>query len=62
MIELTILEATLIALNLGLAYFNFQLTNDLKKHTAAMAVMLYGIHSGKLKIVDIDDGFKVEAA
>jgi hypothetical protein len=27
-----------------------------------MAVMLYGIHSGKLKIVDIDDGFKVEAA
>ena len=61
MIELTVLEATLIALNLALAYFNFQLTNDLKKHNTAMAVMLYGIHSGKLKIVDIDDGFKVEA-
>ena len=61
MIELTVLEATLIALNLGLAYFNFQLNAELKKHTTAMAVMLYGIHSGKLKIVDIEDGFKVES-
>ena len=44
MIELTVLEATLIVINLGLAYVNFQLTNELKKHNTAMAVMLYGIH------------------
>lgn len=61
MIELTVLEATLIALNIGLAYINFQLTNNLKKHNTAMAVMLYGIHTGKLKIVDIGSGFKVES-
>jgi hypothetical protein len=61
MIELTVLEATLIVLNLALAYFNFQLTSDLKKHNAAMAVMLYGIHKGKLKIVDVGDGFKLES-
>ena len=61
MIELTVLEATLIALNLGLAYFNFQLTNNLKKQNTAMAVMLYGIHKGKLKIVGFEDGFRVEA-
>ena len=61
MIELTILEATLIVLNLGLAYFNFQLNAELKKHNAAMAVMLYGIHKGKIKIVDVGDGFKLES-
>jgi len=61
MIELTVLEATLIALNLGLAYFNFQLTSDVKKHNTAMAVMLYGIHKGKIKIVDVGDGFKLES-
>jgi hypothetical protein len=61
MIELTVLEATLIALNLGLAYFNFQLNTELKKHNAAMAVMLYGIHKGKIKIVDVGDGFKLES-
>jgi hypothetical protein len=58
MIELTVLEATLIVLNIALAYLNFQLTSDLKKHNTAMAVMLYGIHSGKLKIVDVVDGDK----
>ena len=62
MIELTVLEATLIVLNLALAYFNFQLTSDFKKHNTAMAVMLYGIHTGKLKIVDVGDGFKLESA
>lgn len=61
MIELTVLEATLIALNLGLAYFNFQLNAELKKHNTAMAVMLYGIHKGKIKIVDVGDGFKLES-
>lgn len=61
MIELTVLEATLIVLNLGLAYFNYQLTSDLKKQNTAMAVMLYGIHKGKIKIVDVGDGFKLES-
>jgi hypothetical protein len=61
MIELTVLEATLIALNLGLAYFNYQLNAELKKHSTAMAVMLYGIHKGKIKIVDVGDGFKLES-
>jgi hypothetical protein len=48
-------------LNLGLAYFNYQLNAELKKHSTAMAVMLYGIHKGKIKIVDVDDGFKLES-
>ena len=61
MIELTVLEATLIVINLGLAYVNFQLTNELKKHNTAMAVMLYGIHKGKLKIGDVGEAFKVES-
>jgi hypothetical protein len=26
-----------------------------------MAVMLYGIHKGKIKIVDVGDGFKLES-
>ena len=61
MIELTVLEATLIVINVALVYVNFQLTSDLKKHNTAMAVMLYGIHKGKLKIVDVGEGFKVES-
>jgi len=61
MIELSLLEVVLLLANGVLLYLYFKANDEIKTHKMAMAAMLYGIHSGKLKITDQGDVFKVES-
>ena len=60
MIELSLLEVVLLLANGVFLYLYFKATDEIKTHRMAMAAMLYGIHSGKLKITEQEDCFKVE--
>jgi len=61
MIELSLLEVVLLLANGVLLYLYFKVNDEIRTHKMAMAAMLYGIHSGKLKITDEGDAFKVES-
>lgn len=61
MIELSMLEIVLMLSNIVVLYFYLKSLDEIKSHKTAVAVMLYGIHSGKLKITDQGDAFKVES-
>jgi hypothetical protein len=61
MIELSLLEVVLLLANGVLLYLYFKVNDEIKTHKMAMAAMLYGIHSGKLKIKDHGDAFTVES-
>lgn len=61
MIELSLLEIVLLLSNSILLYFYFKAHDEIKAHKMAITAMLYGIHSGKLKITDVGDAFKVES-
>lgn len=61
MIELSLLEVVLLLSNSIVLYFYLKVLDEIKSHKMAMAAMLYGIHSGKLKITDVGDAFKVES-
>ena len=61
MIELSLLEIVLMLSNIVVLYFYLQSLDEIKSHKTAIAVMLYGLHSGRLKITDQGDVFKVES-
>jgi len=61
MIELSLLEVVLLLANGVILYLYFKATDEIKAHKMAIAAMLYGIHSGKLKITDQGDAFRVES-
>ena len=61
MIEVSLLELVLLLANGVLLYLYFKANDEIRTHKMAMAAMLYGIHSGKLKITDQGDVFKVES-
>ena len=60
MIELSLLEIVLMLSNIVVLYFYLKSLDEIKTHKIAMAAMLYGIHTGKLKITDTGNCFKVE--
>ena len=61
MIELSLLEVVLLLANGVILYLYFKANDEIKAHKMAIAAMLYGIHSGKLKITDQGDTFRVES-
>jgi len=61
MIELSLLEVVLLLANGVILYLYLKANDEITTHKMAMAAMLYGIHSGKLKITDQGDAFKVES-
>lgn len=61
MIELSVLEVVLLLANAVLVYLYFKANDEIKTHKMATAAILYGLHSGKLKITDKGDAFKVES-
>jgi hypothetical protein len=61
MIELSLLEVVLLLANGVILYLYLKANDDIKNHKMAMTAMLYGIHSGRLKITDQGDCFKVES-
>jgi hypothetical protein len=60
MIELSLLEVVLLLANGVFLYLYFKANDEIRTHRMAVASILYGIHSGKLKITDQGDAFKVE--
>lgn len=61
MIELTMLEVVLLLANGVILYLYLRAVDDIRSHNTAVAVMLYGLHTGKLKITDQGESFKVES-
>jgi len=61
MIELSLLEVVLLLANGVILYLYLKANDEIRTHKMAMAAMLYGIHSGKLKITDQGDTFRVES-
>jgi len=61
MIELSLLEVVLLLANGVLLYLYFKANDEIRTHKMAVAAMLYGIHSGRLKITDQGNFFKVES-
>ena len=61
MIELSLLEVVLLLANGVILYLYFKANDEIKTHKMAIAAMLYGIHSGKLKITDQGDTFRVDS-
>ena len=61
MIELSMLEVVLLLANGIILYLYVKAIDDMKAHNTAVAVMLYGLHTGKLKITDKGESFKVES-
>ncbi|CAB4130646.1 hypothetical protein UFOVP133_8 [uncultured Caudovirales phage] len=60
MIEFTALEFVLLLGNLVLVVLYYQLSTKTRQHEFAMAAILHGIHTNKLKIVETDRGLKVD--
>ena len=60
MIEFTALEFVLLLGNGVLLIFYHQLSNKTKQHEFAMAAILHGLYSNKLKMVKTEEGIKVE--
>lgn len=60
MIELTMLEVVLLLAVGVLLYLYFRAIEDLKAQNAGIAILLYGLHTGKLKIINHGESFKVE--
>lgn len=60
MIEFTALEFVLLLGNLVLVVLYYQLSTKTRQHEFAMAAILHGIHTKKLKIVETDRGLKVD--
>ena len=60
MIEFTALEFVLLFANAILLVLYYQLSSKTKQHEYAMAAILHGIHTNKLKIVETDRGLKVD--
>ena len=54
MIEFTPLEFVLLIGNIVLLFLYYQLSQKIKQHVFAMAALLHGIHTGKLKITETD--------
>jgi hypothetical protein len=62
MIEFTALEFVLLLGNAVLLFLYFQVQHKSKQHVFAMSAILHGIHTGKLKIIEVGDDLKVELA
>jgi hypothetical protein len=60
MIEFTSLEFVLLIGNIVLLFLYYQLSQRVKQQVFAMATLLHGIHTGKLKITETDTQLKVE--
>jgi hypothetical protein len=60
MIEFTALEFVLLLGNVVLLVLYHLLSNKTRQHEFAMAAILHGIHTNKLKIVETDRGLKVD--
>jgi hypothetical protein len=60
MIEFTPLELLLLIVNMIFLFMNHKTATSNKEREVAMAAILHGLHIGKLKIVEIDNGLKVE--
>ena len=61
MIEFTSLEFVLLIGNIVLLFLYYQLSQRAKQQVFAMAALLHGIHTGKLKITETDTQLKVES-
>lgn len=62
MIEFTVLEAVLLVTVAMLALSYFQLDKEHKAFKRATAIIMLGLHQGKLKTVDVGDAITVETA
>jgi hypothetical protein len=60
MIEFTLLEIVLLAAVGVFAYFHFSLQKELHAHKTTTAIILLGLHKGKLRTVQTDDTVGVE--
>jgi hypothetical protein len=60
MIEFTPLEVILLFANIVFLFINHKAMASNKERENAMTAILHGIHMGKLKIVEVDKGLKVE--
>ncbi|CAB4131986.1 hypothetical protein UFOVP135_66 [uncultured Caudovirales phage] len=60
MIELSLLEIVLMLSNIVVLYFYLKSLDEIKTNQRAITAVLYGIHTGKLKITDTGNCFKVE--
>jgi len=60
MIELTPLEFILLVGNAVLLFLYYQLSSKTKQHEYAMAAILHGLYTNKLKMVKTEKGIKVD--